>query len=102
MEGLHPETIYLLAADVEANVESGIMLLTMEGLHPETIHLLAADVAANVEPGMLLTMEVLLHQETIHLLAVAEEELRTETQIPAYKTCKFTDNNSDTGMHPIL
>ena len=75
---------------------------TMECLHPETIHLLAADVAANVEPGMLLTMEVLLHQETIHLLAVAEEELRTETQIPAYKTCKFTDNNSDTGMHPIL
>jgi hypothetical protein len=98
MEGLHPETIHLVAADVETNLESGIML-TLEGLHAEIIHLLAVDIAANVEPGMLFTMEV-LHHEAIHLLAVTEEELRTETRIPTSKACKLTDNDSDTEMHP--
>ena len=63
MEGLHPETIHLLAADVTANLETGTSS-AMEGLHPETIHLLATRMVANLETGTLLTM--FLFQETIH------------------------------------
>jgi hypothetical protein len=110
MEGLHPETFYLLAADVAAILETApsdlqTFLSATEGLetgmldmqtlspmgdfHPEALQLLTADVAARLETGMLdlRTLSTMgdFHPEALQVL-MADVAARLETGMLELRT----------------